>query len=196
MLTFDWYLLHNIALHILRNFLIFLKFIQIFKTFYNNYNDMILKKKFTLFSWKSLWRKYSNLGKILGNILLLFIKRKNVNSLFLRYDINLSINPDAETMHLQRGFTRGEQVHGFVGRNVRCILGWPVCGPQMCTLSINHFVARIIYGIAPRSLVTPVSVTRIVRSMARTRIYRLYVHISGYFMPIVECTLTRDWRII
>lgn len=133
-------------------------------------------------------------SKILGNILLFLIRGKNVNSLFLRYDINLSINSDAERMHLQRRFTSGDQIHGFVRRNVRRILGWPVYCPQMFTLPINHFVARIIYGIAPRSLVTPVqkSVTRIVRNMVRTPIYSLYVRISGYFMLIIECTLMRD----
>lgn len=38
-----------------------------------------MKKKFILFSWKYLWTKYSNLGKILGNILFFLIRGKNVN---------------------------------------------------------------------------------------------------------------------
>lgn len=121
-------------------------------------------------------------------------KKKNVNSLFLRQDINLSINSDAERMHLQKGFISGGSSTRICREKCSPYSWLAGLRPTNVHLSINHFVARIIYEIAPRSLVTPVqkSVTRIVRNMARTRIYSLYVRIPGYFMLIIECALMRD----
>lgn len=154
-----------------------------------------MKKKFILFSWKYLWTKYSNLGKILDNILFFLIRGKNVNlccfcntTLIFRLILMQKECICKRDLHLGIKYTdlsRETFAVFLVGRFAvhKCSF---VDKSLCCTDHLRNCSKIASY--------TFVEMTRIVRNMARTRIYSLYVFfIFDYFMLTIECTLMRNW---